>query len=106
MLNTRIALKQINNFIVDLKAEKDISISKAILFGSVAKGNTHAFSDIDLAIWSDKFEGCVPFDIEKFASVKSKYPLIEVHTFTDKDDKKSNPFIEEIERFGISILIK
>lgn len=103
MLNTRIAIKQIQGFLADLKTEKNISVDKAILFGSVAKGNTRADSDIDLAIWSDKFEGCVPFDLEKFSSVKAKYPLIEVHTFQKGDNKYSNPFIEEIEKNGIIV---
>jgi predicted nucleotidyltransferase len=103
MLNTRIALKQIHGFLADLKTEKNISVEKAVLFGSVAKGTSRTDSDIDLAIWSEKFEGCVPFDLEKFSSVKAKYPLIEVHTFQKDEDKYSNPFIEEIERYGILV---
>lgn len=103
MLNTRIALKQIHNFLSDLKTEKDITVQKAILFGSVAKGTSRDSSDIDLAIWSEKFEGCLPFDLEKFLSVKAKYPLIEVHTFQKDEDKFSNPFIEEIEKYGIVV---
>jgi uncharacterized protein len=38
------------------KIGKEIPIKKAILFGSYAKGNNDAESDVDLAIFSDYFE--------------------------------------------------
>jgi predicted nucleotidyltransferase len=101
MLNTRIALRQIKQFIQELEMEKEITISKAILFGSVSKGTSHKDSDIDLAIWSPHFIGCIPIDLELFANVKSRYPLLEVHTFSVDEDRNNNPMIEEIEKTGI-----
>jgi predicted nucleotidyltransferase len=38
------------------KIGKEIPIKKAILFGSYAKGNPDAESDVDLAIFSEYFE--------------------------------------------------
>ncbi len=91
MLTSRIALKQIQEFIQDLELIKGIPVSKAILFGSVSKGTSHKDSDIDLAIWSSKFIGCTPIDLELFASIKFRYSLIEVHTFAENEDSSDNP---------------
>ncbi|MCK4260629.1 MAG: nucleotidyltransferase domain-containing protein [Halanaerobiales bacterium] len=45
--------KLITNFIEALK--RNISVDKIILYGSWAKGNTHEYSDIDLAVFSPNF---------------------------------------------------
>lgn len=103
MLTTRIAIKQITKFIQELEMEKGILISKAILFGSVSKGTSRKDSDIDLALWSPQFIGCTPIDLELFANIKSRYPLLEVHTFSADEDINNNPMIEEIEKTGILV---
>jgi predicted nucleotidyltransferase len=46
----------IKRFIDELE-KNNIPIKEAILFGSYAKGNYHDWSDIDLALVSDAFEG-------------------------------------------------
>jgi predicted nucleotidyltransferase len=102
MLTTRFALDQISHLIHDLEVEKNIFITKAFLFGSVSKGISHKDSDIDVALWSSTFVGCTPIDLELFTGIKSRYPLIEVHTFAEGENADDNPFIEEIEK-GILI---
>jgi uncharacterized protein len=47
---------KIKNFI-DLLEENDIKIQRAYLFGSYANGKADKWSDIDLALISDKFKG-------------------------------------------------
>ena len=87
-----------------LKRELDHSgfePKRMILFGSYAKGLATDNSDIDVAIWANKFSGMRLLDLEKLAPVKSKYPLIEIHPFAIIDTSENNPFIEEIERTGI-----
>jgi uncharacterized protein len=42
---------------IDLLEENDIQIQRAYLFGSYVNGNTDEFSDIDLALISDNFQG-------------------------------------------------
>lgn len=42
---------------IDLLEKNDIQIERAYLFGSYANGNADEFSDIDLALVSDKFQG-------------------------------------------------
>lgn len=38
------------------KLSKEIPIEKVILFGSYAKGTTHKYSDVDIAVFSDYFK--------------------------------------------------
>ena len=97
-LTARFAIEQVRSMIDALRMECHIFISKAYLFGSVAKGTSHRYSDIDVALWSNDFLGCTPIDLERFAKVKSRFPLIEVHTFALGDTATDNPFIEEIEK--------
>jgi predicted nucleotidyltransferase len=47
---------KIKNFI-DLLEKNDIQIQRAYLFGSYANGKADEWSDIDLALVSDKFKG-------------------------------------------------
>ena len=98
---TRKALDQrISGFVADLKSA-GYSPSKVVLFGSYAKGKPHELSDIDLAVWDKKFTGCGTEDIEPIASIISKYPLLELHTFSEEDTESNNPFVKEILRHGV-----
>ncbi len=74
---------------------------RIILFGSYAKGSATDSSDIDVAIWANGFSGMRLLDLEKLASVKSKYPIIGIHPFSIIDTSENNTFIAEIERTGI-----
>ncbi|MBX2897633.1 MAG: nucleotidyltransferase domain-containing protein [Cyclobacteriaceae bacterium] len=93
---TRKALNQrVTNFIADLKAA-GYTPYRVVLFGSYAKGKPHTQSDIDLAVWDEKFTGCGTSDIEPIASIVSKYPLLELHPFSLDDTENNNPFVKEI----------
>ena len=74
-----------------------------LLFGSIVKGKARKHSDINVAIWDNKFTGSRPADIEKIISIKVKYPGLELHTFHSSDTKETNPFIGEILKRGIPI---
>jgi uncharacterized protein len=99
---TRKAVREITSgFLTELK-KKGFNPTKAVLFGSYAKGNPGEYSDIDLAVWDEKFTGCLPVDIEQLHDVKRKFhPLLEVHTFHASDTEENNPFIKEIQKHGI-----
>jgi uncharacterized protein len=99
---TRKSLKIIiHEFILELKS-KGYNPSKVVLFGSYAKGRPHEHSDIDLAIWDDKFTGCIPLDVESLIKLKIKFPtLLELHTYHSSETVESDPFIGEIEKHGI-----
>jgi uncharacterized protein len=101
---TRRALKIIiQDFVLELKS-KGFNPTKVVLFGSYAKGHPREHSDIDLAIWDEKFTGCTPLDVEALIKMKIKFPsLLELHTYHSAETMESDPFIGEIEKHGISI---
>ena len=105
MVTRKIAINIIQQFVRELK-NSGYDPTSVLLFGSVAKGKTHRHSDIDVAIWDNKFTGCLPIDIEKFISIKVRYPGLELHTFHTSDTKETNPFIGEILKWGIPIKLE
>lgn len=102
MVTIKIATQKIESLLSELKA-KGYSPTRALLFGSVAKGKAHALSDIDVAIWDEHFTGCTPIDYESIVKILRHFPRVEVHTFHSSETKEDNPFIEEIERHGVEI---
>jgi uncharacterized protein len=101
---TRSAIREITvGFIEELKQE-GFHPTRAVLFGSYAKGRPHEYSDIDLAVWDERFSGCGPIDIELLHTAKRKFPpLLEIHTFHSGDSVDTNPFIGEILKYGIDV---
>ncbi|HRH34874.1 MAG TPA: nucleotidyltransferase domain-containing protein, partial [Catalimonadaceae bacterium] len=102
MLTRKIAINQANQLIQALRVF-GIAPVRAILFGSVAKGKQHAWSDIDLAIWSADFTGVLGLDVEKILPVLRPFPMVEVHTFHPDESEANNPFIREIVKTGIEL---
>lgn len=102
MVTIRIAKEIIQRLISELQ-ENGFNPTKVVLFGSVAKGKTHEYSDIDVAIWDEKFTGCRPIDMETVVRILHAFPRLELHTFNSAETSEDNPFIEEIERNGIVI---
>ncbi len=99
--NQQEAVLLASQFVDLLQKESNLSIQKAILFGSFAKNQNHEFSDIDLALWSDTFTGVGFLDYKFFSTLKYKYKVfsdIECHTFSPQHP---NPFEEEILNTGI-----
>ena len=102
MFTIRNAKQEITKLIDDLRLN-GYNPSRAILFGSVAKGKAHRLSDIDVAIWDEKFTGCRPIDYEAIIKILHHYPRFELHTFQANETSTDNPFIKEIEKDGIFI---
>jgi uncharacterized protein len=59
---------------IGLLNENGFQIKKAYLYGSYVNGNQNEWSDIDIAIISDKFEGNRFFDKEK---IRGLYRMID-----------------------------
>lgn len=97
-------LKIIDDFIME--AGKDnIPIQQAVLFGSYSNGKYHEWSDIDLAVVSDKFEGNSIYDAMKLFDTKLKISIdLELHPYRPEDFNTDNPFVSEILKHGIRIL--
>ncbi len=90
---------------IDL-VKQEINIKNVYLFGSFAKGTNREYSDIDLAIISDDFDGIPYYDRKRLI----KYILktsdnIETHPFKTADFSPDvNPFVEEILKTGIKVM--
>ena len=105
MLTRKAAYNLIEEFIRKL-VKTGIPIEKAILFGSYSKGGVHENSDIDLAIWSPRFQGWVGVDMALFAPIMGDFYPISVKTFNSSETAEDDPFIEEIEKTGKVIDVK
>ena len=94
-------------FVHDIQL-RGISLSHVILFGSYARNEQRDYSDIDIALVSDSFEGLSILDVEPFRDIKmqSPYKILELHTFnTAEFESGENGFIdEEIKPKGIVIV--
>ncbi len=82
----------------------NLFIREAYVFGSYAQGRQTEWSDIDLALISDHFEGNFFND----RSTLSPYVVridtdIETHPFHSGDFTTDNPFVEEILRTGVRV---
>lgn len=104
MLTRKAALIQANQFLADLKVF-GIQPTKAILFGSTAKGTQHEWSDIDLAVWAPGFSGVLGVDYEQILPVLRPYKVLELHTFSPEETAETNPFVEHIVKTGIELAI-
>ena len=97
----------IRGFYAELTQE--IPIKEFILFGSYAKGNAKEYSDIDLAVISDWFEGKPKIENMQYLSrIAAAYnSLIEALPFTEEEytnlDKRS--FLASIIKTGRRIII-
>ena len=86
-------------------SRNDIPIKEAILFGSYAGGNYQEWSDIDIALVSDIFEGNRIDDKDKIRKITlSVSSEIEVIPFSPNDFNLQNPFVKEILTTGIRLV--
>jgi len=83
----------------------NIPIKEAILFGSYAKGNYQKWSDIDIALVSDIFEGNRIDDKDKIRRITlSISSEIEVIPFAPDDFNLQNPLAKEILKTGTKLI--
>jgi len=98
----------LQDFKMELKKIYAGNMKQTILFGSYARGNFHAESDIDILIILENMEN--PYnEIDKIADIKFdfmlKYNIIITCLFTDtkKMQQRIEPVYYNIEREGIII---
>jgi uncharacterized protein len=107
MLTRDAVIEKVASFSQEILAN-GVSLDKVILFGSYAKGTPNKYSDIDVALVSDCFSG-FGFEDRKFFSkinIKKSYLEIETKTYPTQYFYNSDPFIEEILKYGIVIYEK
>jgi predicted nucleotidyltransferase len=84
--------------------ENDIKIKKAILFGSQAGGFADEWSDIDIALVSENFEGVRYKDKEKIRKITlSVSSLLSPLPYSTKDFFEMDPFLEHIIATGVAL---
>ncbi|MEW6195344.1 MAG: nucleotidyltransferase domain-containing protein [Bacteroidota bacterium] len=94
----------IERYLVLLR-ENNIQIKNAYLFGSFANGSNNEWSDIDIAIVSDAFEGIRIKDRDKIRNITLAVSSnLEVLPFNPKDFSLENPLAKEIIETGISLV--
>ncbi len=101
---TRKSLNILLNEVTEELIELGITPNKMILFGSYAKGGVHSYSDVDVALWSEKFTGDPIKDFEYVHAVvrnnrKISFKLYPAYATASNHD----PFIDIIEQTGICI---
>ena len=104
MLTQQTAIDTVRDYVREI-GNSGVTLKSAILYGAFAKGTQHEWSDIDVALVADEFEG-LPNDHYYFASVAIKKPYVRIETVTYPTNyfKQGDPFIEEITKTGIKII--
>ncbi|MBM2814910.1 MAG: nucleotidyltransferase [Ignavibacteria bacterium] len=96
--------KKIKQFI-GLLEKNNIRINQAILYGSYAKGSANKWSDIDLALISENFEGDRYNDITKLRDfIFSVDTDISPLPYRPEDFTVDDLFVKEIIKTGIRIV--
>lgn len=104
MLTRENAINKTKQFLNECKS-LPLSIDKAILFGSFANGNANEYSDIDLALFSDKFSENILDNLDIIGKVNIRYPDIDVHTYPSYSYNGNGILIEQIRKTGIEIAV-
>jgi len=96
------AVNTVKSFVKECKIQ-GLSFYKVLIFGSVAKGNSHEWSDIDLLLVSDQFGDNIFDNLKLYSKINIKYPIIETHPYPTDYYKEGDSFIQEIEKNSIEI---
>ena len=82
----------------------NVPIRQAILFGSYATNSSNEWSDIDIVLVSDEFEG-IPFkDRNKIRKITLRISSdLSPLPFKTEDFSSENPFVREILKHGIVV---
>jgi len=84
--------------------ENNFNVVRAVLFGSYAKGNYSEWSDIDLAVVSNAFEGSWIKDRKKIRAITLSISSdIQVLPYRPEDFVLEDPFVKEIIETGIQL---
>ena len=94
----------IDRYIVALR-KNNVPINQAVLFGSYAHGNYKEWSDIDIALVSDIFEGKRFEDRGKIRKINlSVSSDLEVLPYRPDDFTPDDPLVKEIMETGVRIV--
>jgi predicted nucleotidyltransferase len=82
-----------------------MSIDKAVLFGSYAKGTADDGSDVDVCFFLPTFGGRQRIDIigDLVSMTRGRPAPFEPIVFTTSEIERGNPFVEEVLSSGVEI---
>jgi len=78
-------------------------LTQAFVFGSYAKGNYRADSDIDVAVVLKNTDNLFDAQVDLLRLRKDEDLLIEPHTFRDTDFDTDDPFVYEISQSAVEL---
>jgi predicted nucleotidyltransferase len=84
---------------------KKYQLTQAFVFGSYAKGNYGAHSDIDVAVVIKDVNNLFDAQVDLLRLRKDKNLMIEPHPFRDADFDTDDPFVNEIAQGGVRLQI-
>ncbi|MDP3057616.1 MAG: nucleotidyltransferase domain-containing protein [bacterium] len=102
---SKAAVKKIVKKYAEKLKEENYPFAAIYLFGSYAKGSQHKWSDIDVAVVSDKMKRNKSANESLLWYIRRDVDsMIEPHGFTVKDFRDNNdPMVYEIKKTGIKI---
>ena len=86
-----------------LLLKRNYPVTRMFLYGSYARGNHHADSDIDLAIILSEMHDPFQTQVDLLQLTWNFDTRVEPHPFDASDFSSMNPIIKEILRTGIEI---
>lgn len=102
MVTREDAIRTARSFVKDCQ-NNGLLFKKVLLFGSMARGDAHEWSDIDLLLVSDQFTDNVFKNLELYSKVNIKYPIIETHPYPTGYYLMGDSFLDEIRMNCIEI---
>ena len=97
-------IEDIKKYLSELE-RNNFHIEQAYIFGSYANGEYNEWSDIDIALVSDSFEGIRTADKDKIRKITlSINSDISPMTYRPEDFTPDNLFLREILRNGIRVV--
>jgi len=102
-MDKREAIRAAQNWVNSISAK--YQLTQAFVFGSYAKGNYNAHSDIDVAVVMKDVDNLFDAQVDLLRLRKNNYLMIEPHTFRDADFNTDDPFVNEIARGGVKLQI-
>ena len=102
MVTREVAINTAKSFIRECKSN-GLTFYKVFIFGSMAKGTMHEWSDIDLLLISDQFNDNVFDNLKLYSKINIKYPIIETHPYPTNYYLDGDSFINEAIKESIEI---
>jgi len=97
------ALSVVKRYVAELE-KRGFSLQSAVLFGSHARGGAHEWSDIDVALVCERFEGYCLDDRDKIRRITLDVDYrLEPYPYRPEDFTEDDLFVREILATGVRV---